>query len=139
VQAQLNTQINFMSAEMLAASKAEFHKFDSETDMEALERQQATEKVFENARSASTVVTKPIQFTAAKESKELSKPAPPKVVNPEKIELEDEEEEEEVIDELELQERQVPKAVFEKNVPSKENQGQKKEGALSRLKRKAQE
>jgi hypothetical protein len=104
--------------------------------MEALERKQATEKLFE-ARAAlpASSSVKPIQFTAAATKEGAVIPSVPKaqVVNPDSIELDEEGEDQEP----EFQQRSVPKAIFERNIGSADKG--EKVGALARMKRKLNE
>lgn len=108
VQAQYNTQISFVVPETVSAKQQEAPRFES--DMEALER--------------------------LAEMNTAAKRAEPKKaeVNPEAIELEEEEGKEIEEDNIEFEQLQVPDAVIQRNVPQ-HSDGQK-EGAMARLKRK---
>jgi len=111
VQAKFNTQVNFMSIEALAAAH----------EMMALEKKQEGAKAVKFSKEE----VAQIEGKAQKE------------VNPEKIELDDEEEEVPDV----FQPKEVPAAVFARNVPQEGQSAQpdtrnEKLGALARLKRK---
>jgi len=111
VQQQFNTQVNFMTAEMLAASKAaeavenEQKRKKMENDMEALEKR------VEGTRSGSVQFTKGGTLDASlteKKMEALSKLG----ASPEEININEEGDLEEGPEEINIEQIQVPSAVF---------------------------
>eukprot|EP01114_Cavostelium_apophysatum_P017773 TRINITY_DN5355_c0_g1_i1.p1 TRINITY_DN5355_c0_g1~~TRINITY_DN5355_c0_g1_i1.p1 ORF type:complete len:156 (+),score=57.28 TRINITY_DN5355_c0_g1_i1:46-513(+) len=127
VQAQFNTQLNLTNLEALAAAKSgEMARLDAANEMQRLERE-------EGPQSAKSILVA-AKAAAAESSKAAASAAAN--VNPEKIELdEDEGEEEGDEDTMEIQEISMPQAVIDRNLRTEGDKGESM-GALARLKRK---
>jgi len=141
VQAQFNTQINFMSAEMLAASKKDedterrqdlLAAGAAEDEMAALERQAAAAKETEAAKSGrmAAVPGAEVKFTAGT----VQEPTGLGASNPEEISIGEDQGEEAPVDNVQIQQKKVPDAVFG-GLSQREEHEEEEEpmGALARL------
>lgn len=156
VQATYNTQVNLMTANMLAQQKKDddadrLHRLAQEDEMAKLESQAIEEKEEERRRMTAAPGANAITFTAAREE-----PVQPEA-NPEEIELEEEEEAEESMQTEEASTEEAAKAkakgksvkIEQMELPStlfgglkeqaeqqqKQQQQQQPTGALARFKR----
>lgn len=111
VMAVYNTQVNFMSAQMLTAQKVRQDSIEEGTnsmkDLEAQARQLSHENDLDQAPGNKT-----IQFSrGASRDEEIGEVA--KTLNPDEIEIDDEDEEDaEMTEDYPLENRQVPNEVF---------------------------
>lgn len=115
VQARYNTQVNFMSSQMLAASQA---MSDSTTgtsidDMEKLEKQAQT-LAEEAKKNQATITTKrDVLFVRGEATEEENLEEMVRTANPEEITIdEDDDDDEETIEEVELEQQTIPSEVF---------------------------
>ncbi|XP_028394719.1 pre-mRNA-splicing factor SYF1-like [Dendronephthya gigantea] len=113
VQAKYNTQVNFMSAQMLAASQAmsDTSTGTSVDDMEKLEKQ--AQSLAEQAKKNQANPKGSLLFVRGEASEEQSLEEMARSANPEEISIdEDDEDEEEKVEEVQLEQQSIPSKVF---------------------------